>query len=93
MNNGLRSFLMDKKFKKLLSTLDQLPNLNKIGKLNINHLKIMRIIQKNSNLPVKDIISHPELTSISQAQRYRYIDQLIKLNLIKYCCKNEVALV
>ncbi len=75
---------MDKKFNQILSALDELPNLSTLGNLKVFHLIILKILKSNSCVPVKDVVAHPQLSSISQAQRYRYIDDLLSQNLIKY---------
>ena len=83
---------MDKKFNQILSALDALPDLSSLGKLKIFHLIILKTIKKNSIIHVKDMIAHPQLSSISQAQRYRYIDNLISFKLIKYHSRGVLTL-
>ena len=93
MNNGLRLFLaMDKNFKLILSALEELPDLTQLGNLKIYHLIILKLIQKHQSLPVKEIILSPELSQISQAQRYRYIDNLIDQKIIKMQSKGVLTL-
>ena len=84
---------MDKKFKRILDSLQELPDLTDLGNLKIYHMIILKLIQKDCCVPVKDIISHPQLSQISQAQRYRYIGNLINLNIIKYHSKGTLTLV
>ena len=83
---------MDKKFNQILSALDELPDISSLGKLKIFHLIILKTIKKKSCIQVKDMVSHPQLSSISQAQRYRYIDDLLTQNLIKYESKGVLSL-
>lgn len=83
---------MDKKFNQILSALDELPDISSFGKLKIFHLIILKTIKKNSSIDVKDMVSHPQLSSISQAQRYRYIDDLLTQNFIKYKSKGVLSL-
>lgn len=83
---------MNKNFKQILSALQELPDLSELGNLKIFHMIILKLIQKDRCVAVKDIISHPQLSKISQAQRYRYIDNLIKLNVIKYHSKGTLTL-
>ena len=83
---------MDKKLNQILSALDELPDLSAFGKLKIFHFIILKILKSNSCAPVKDVVAHPQLSSISQAQRYRYIDDLLSQNLIKYESKGVISL-
>ena len=83
---------MDKKLNQILSALDELPDLSALGKLKIFHFIILKILKRNSCVPVKDVVAHPQLSSISQAQRYRYIDDLLSQNLIKYEIKGVLKL-
>ena len=83
---------MDKKFNQILSALDKLPDLSSLGKLKIFHLIILKTIKKKSCIHVKDMVAHPQLSSISQAQRYRYIDDLLTQNFIKYESKGVLSL-
>tara|TARA_B100001057_G_scaffold130732_1_gene129796 strand:- start:1332 stop:1586 length:255 start_codon:yes stop_codon:yes gene_type:complete len=83
---------MDKKLTKVLSALQELPDLSELGNLKIYHMIILKLIEKEDCIPVKDIISNPQLSQISQAQRYRYIDNLINRNLIKYHSKSILHL-
>lgn len=83
---------MDKKFNQILSALDELPDLSSLGKLKIFHLIILKTIKKKSCIHVKDMVAHPQLSSISQAQRYRYIDDLLTQNFIKYESKGVLSL-
>ena len=93
MNNGLKFYsAMDKNFKQILSVLKELPDLTQLGNLKIYHLIILKLIQKHQNLSVKDIISNPQLSKISQAQRYRYIDNLIDQKMIKLQSKGVLTL-
>ena len=60
MNNGLKlCSVMDKNFKQILSALQELPDLSELGNLKIFHMIILKLIQKDGCVPVKDIISHP----------------------------------
>jgi len=93
MNNGLRlCSAMDKNFKQILSALNELPDLSELGNLKLFHLIILKLIQKSNSIPVKNIISHPELTHISQSQRYRYINDLIDQKMIKLQSKGVLTL-
>jgi len=83
---------MDKKFNQILSVLDALPDLSSLGKLKIFHLIILKTIKKNSSIHVKDMVAHPQLSSISQAQRYRYIDDLLSKKLVKFESKGILTL-
>ena len=83
---------MNKNFKQILSTLHELPDLSELGNLKIYHMIILKLIEKEDCILVKDIISNPQLSQISQAQRYRYIDYLINRNLIKYHSKGTLTL-
>ena len=83
---------MDKKFNQILSALDELPDLSTLGNLKVFHLIILKTIKKNSSIDVKDMVAHPQLSSISQAQRYRYIDDLLTQNFIKYKSKGVLSL-
>jgi hypothetical protein len=83
---------MVKKLNQILSALDELPDLSALGKLKIFHFIILKILKSNSCVPVKDVVAHPQLSSISQAQRYRYIDDLLSQNLIKYEIKGVLKL-
>jgi len=83
---------MDKKFNQILSALDALPDLSSLGKLKIFHLIILKTIKKNSSIHVKDMVAHPQLSSISQAQRYRYIDDLLSKKLVKFESKGILTL-
>ena len=83
---------MDKKFKQILSALNKLPDLSKLGNLKLFHITILKLVQKNYSIPVKDVISHAELSQISQAQRYRYIDNLIDQKMIKLQSKGVLTL-
>jgi len=83
---------MDKKFNQILSVLDALPDLSSLGKLKIFHLIILKTIKKNSSIHVKDMVAHPQLSSISQAQRYRYIDDLLSKKLVKFESKGILKL-
>ena len=83
---------MDKKLNQILSALNELPDLSSLGKLKIFHLIILKTLKKYTCVPVKDIIAHPQLSSISQAQRYRYIDDLLSQNFIKYESKGVLSL-
>ena len=83
---------MDKNFKQILSALQELPDLSELGNLKIYHMIILKLIQKERRIPVKDVISNYQLSQISQAQRYRYIDNLINRNLIKYHSKGVLSL-
>jgi len=83
---------MDKKFNQILSALDALPDLSSLGKLKIFHLIILKTIKKNSSIHVKDMVAHPQLSSISQAQRYRYIDDLLSKKLVKFESKGILKL-
>lgn len=73
---------MDKKLKQIFQALVQLPDLSNLGNLKVFHIEILKIIYSNDDLSVKDLISHPSLESVSQAQRYRYIEDLKQLNYI-----------
>lgn len=93
MNNGLKLYsAMDKNIKQILSALNELPDLTQLGNLKLFHLTILKLIQKSNSIPVKNIISHPELTQISQAQRYRYINDLIDQKMIKLQSKGVLTL-
>lgn len=83
---------MDKKLNQVLSALDELPNLSDIGKFKIFHLIILKTIKKNSSIHVKDMVAHPQLSSISQAQRYRYIDDLLSKKMVKFTSKGVLTL-
>ena len=83
---------MDKKLNQVLFALDELPNLSSLGKLKIFHLIILKTIKKNSSIHVKDMIAHPQLSSISQAQRYRYIDDLLSKKLVEFESKGILKL-
>ena len=83
---------MDKKLNQILSALDKLPNLSTLGNLKIFHLIILKTLKNNSCVPVKDIIAHPQLSLISQAQRYRYIDDLLSKKMIKFESKGVLTL-
>ena len=83
---------MDKKLNQILSALDELPNLSAIGNLKIFHLIILKTLKNNSCVPVKDIIAHPQLSQVSQAQRYRYIDDLLSKKLVKFESKGVLTL-
>ena len=71
---------MNNKFTPIFSILDLLPDLKNIGKLKLFHLEILKIIHVNKCMPIRDIISSPQFKSLSQAQRYRYVDELLKQN-------------
>ena len=83
---------MDKKLNQILSALDELPNLSNLGNLKIFHLIILKTLKNNSRVPVKDIIAHPQLSQVSQAQRYRYIDDLLSKKLVKFESKGILTL-
>ena len=83
---------MDKKFNQILSALDELPNLSTLGNLKVFHLIILKTLKKKSCVRVKDMVAHPQLSTISQAQRYRYIDDLLTQNFIKYEIKGVLKL-
>jgi len=83
---------MDKKLNQILSALDKLPNLSTLGNLKIFHLIILKTLKKHTCVPVKDIIAHPQLSPVSQAQRYRYIDDLLSKKMIKFESKGVLTL-
>ena len=83
---------MHKKFNQILSALDELLNLSTLGNLKVFHLIILKTLKKNSSIHVKDMVAHPQLSPISQAQRYRYIDDLLTQNFIKYESKGVISL-
>ncbi len=83
---------MDKKLNQILSALDELPDLSALGKLKIFHFIILKTLKKKSCVRVKDMVTHPQLSTISQAQRYRYIDDLLTQNFIKYESKGVISL-
>ena len=61
MNNGLKlCSVMDKNFKQILDTLQELPDLSEFGNLKVYHMIILKLIQKDCCVTVKDIISHPQ---------------------------------
>jgi len=83
---------MDKKLKQIFQALVQLPDLSNLGNLKVFHIEILKIIYSNDDLSVKDLISHPSLESVSQAQRYRYIEDLKKLNYIHIDTRKKLQL-
>ena len=83
---------MDKKLNQILSALDKLPNLSNLGNLKIFHLIILKTLKNNCCVPVKDIIAHPQLSPVSQAQRYRYIDDLLSKKMVKFESKGVLTL-
>ena len=83
---------MDKKLNQILSALDELPNLSNLGNLKIFHLIILKTLKNKSCIPVKDIIAHPQLSQVSQAQRYRYIDDLLSKKMVKFESKGILTL-
>ena len=83
---------MDKKLNQILSALDELPNLSTLGNLKIFHFIILKILKNNCHVLVKDIIAHPQLSQVSQAQRYRYIDDLLSKKMIKFESKGVLTL-
>ena len=83
---------MNSKFNQILSTLDELPDISTLGNLKIFHFIILKIIKNSFYIRVKDIVAHPQLASVSQAQRYRYIDDLLSKKIIKYKTKGVLAL-
>ena len=74
---------MKNKLINFINALDKLPNISDIDKLSIAHLKILNLI-KNNTLSRAELLKIDKIDSISRAQKYRYIDELIKLRLIKF---------
>ena len=73
--------LKDIKFINFLESIDQLPIPNKFGRLNLIHLKMIQII-KSQRISRTDLIKKTSYLEASQAQRYRYLNDLIDLQII-----------
>lgn len=74
---------MKNKLIKFITTLDELPNIPHLDKLSIAHLKILHLI-KNNALSRAELLKMKGIDSVSRAQKYRYINELIKFRLIKF---------
>jgi len=68
-------------FTKFLETVDQLPIPKEFGHLNMIHLKMIQII-KSQKISRTDLIKKTSDLEASQAQRYRYLNDLINLQIV-----------
>jgi len=73
----------EKKFLEFLNSLDHLPIPSSLGSLNIYHLKMLQLI-KSRKLNRTQLVHDLFFQEVSPAQRYRYINDLIHLQLIEY---------
>ena len=73
--------LKDQKFKSFLNSIDQLPIPREFGRLNMIHLKMIQII-KSQRISRTDLIKKTADLEASQAQRYRYLNDLINLQIV-----------
>lgn len=73
--------LNDQKFKNFLRSIDQLPIPKEFGHLNMIHLKMIQII-KSERITRTNLIKKTADLEASQAQRYRYLNDLIDLQII-----------
>ena len=73
----------EKKILEFLNSLDHLPIPNSLGSLNIYHLKMLQLI-KSRKLNRTQLVHDLFFQEVSPAQRYRYINDLIHLQLIEY---------
>ena len=73
--------LKDQKFKNFLASIDQLPIPKEFGHLKMIHLKMIQII-KSQRISRTDLIKKTTDLEASQAQRYRYLNDLFDLQIV-----------
>ena len=71
----------EQNFKKFIKSLENLPIPKELEHLNLTHLKMIQII-KSQRISRTDLIKKTADLEVSQAQRYRYLNDLIDLQII-----------
>jgi len=71
----------DQNFKKFIKSLESLPIPKELKHLNLIHLKMIQII-KSQKISRNDLIKKTSDLGSSKAQRYRYLNDLIDLQIV-----------